>query len=342
MGKKRIVILIDYKGFFGSKQFSKLYRGGMDVDKLITYFQNAGYDTEAIHINKIQNSYIGEDTVVLFTSSEDKYGLYKSFIEDIIYHLEKQGVDLIPGFEYLKAHNNKVAMELLRERTKCDSIKTIKSYVFGTLEELRNHLDYFSSFPVVLKSYTGAMSRGVAFANNKQQLLKIAKSFSRSKDLGQDLKELLRKLKYKGLYIRESFYRNKFVVQNFIPELKNDWKVLVYGNKCFVLFRKNRKKDFRASGSGYFEFRKDLPQGMLNYALKIRKLFNVPNISLDVGFDGKLFHLIEFQFLYFGTTTIEKSNFYFEKVNGEWLYIEKKADLEKTYADSIITYLKDR
>ena len=70
--------------------------------------------------------------------------------------------------------------------------------------------------------------------------------------------------------------------------------------------------------------------------------FKVPNISLDIGFDGKKFHLIEFQFLYFGTTTIEKSPFYFEKYDNSWLLNKGKCELEKVYVDSIVGLLREK
>jgi len=49
-------------------------------------------------------------------------------------------------------------------------------------------------------------------------------------------------------------HRSKFIVQEFIPDLSNDWKVLVFWDKYYVLRRKNRPNDFRASGSGLFSF----------------------------------------------------------------------------------------
>jgi hypothetical protein len=107
------------------------------------------------------------------------------------------------------------------------------------------------------------------------------------------------------------------------------------------LYRGVRDNDFRASGSGKFEFRKELPEGMLDFAYSIKEYFNVPNISLDIGFDGEKFHLIEFQFLYFGTKTLEKSQFYFERIKDQWIVKDEKSCLEEVYVKSVINYINN-
>jgi len=336
---KRIYILCDYKGFFESKQKTKIYRGGMNLKRIESIFQKSGIQVVIGGFQKKYLEKIKEGETVLYTSSEDNNVCYKSYIEDIIYHLEQKKIRVIPSYQCLKAHNNKVAMELLRQRINNPKISSIRSKTYGTIEELTDDMDSFV-FPVVIKTFSGAMSKGVAKADNKAQLISIAKKFMRSRDIKHDTKELLRKVKYRNYYVRESFYRNKILVQNLIQKLNNDWKVLIYGNKAFVLYRGTRDNDFRASGSGKFAFRKDLPKGMLDFAFEIKEYFDVSHISLDIGFDGEVFHLIEFQFLYFGTTTLEKSKFHFEKIDNHWEIIEGKAELEEIYANAILNYLK--
>lgn len=339
---KHIVLLTDYKGFFSSKQKAKYYRGGFDLGKVASHFSVHGISVEVVSFHEFNTTSIKRDeSILLYTSSEDKFGFYKSYIEDLVFDFEQRGFKLIPAYAFLKAHNNKVAMELLRERCGLDSIQTIQTRAFGTLKDLKRQASQFT-FPVVIKPASGAMSKGVVKADCAYELILKAKRLSRTFMPFHDIKELLRKIKYRSYYRRESFFRAKFIVQNFIEGLSNDWKVLVYGDKCFALCRNNRPNDFRASGSGLFVFRKDLPEGMLDFALTIRKHFNVPHISLDIGFDGQKFHLIEFQFLHFGTTTIEKSPFHFQKCDGRWICIDGNSDLEKVYVDSIVYYLKKK
>lgn len=313
----------------------------MNIELLKDHFKRGGFNVYVYPFSQFDIDHIKQlNATVLYNSSEDKNNFYKSFIEDIVYHLEESKIKVLPGYSCLKAHNNKVAMELLRERSEFKSIQTIKSKVFGTFEELRSQIQSFN-YPVVIKTASGAMSKGVYKADSQEELLHIAKKISRSKMFIHDIKDLLRGIKYRKNYKKESLYRNKFVIQNLVPNLSNDWKVLVYGNRCYALYRGVRKNDFRASGSGDFIFKRDIPEGLLDYAIAIKDHFNVPHISLDIGFDGKSFHLIEFQFLYFGTTTLEKSDFYFEKVQDNWKVFEGKTDLEETYCRSIIDYLNN-
>lgn len=339
---RKILLLVDYKGFFGSKQKTKVYRGGMDIALLKKYFAFYSYNVEVSTFSSLNfKTLLEENPIVIYTSSEDNNSKYKSYIEDIIYHIENLGILIIPRFHYLRSHNNKVSMELLREFRQDMPINTIHTRYFGTYEELAG-LSFDFDYPVVIKASSGAMSKGVFKAESRSELLRNAKKISKSSSLKHDLWELLRKFKYQKKYKIESFNRNKYVVQNFIDGLKNDWKILVYGEKYFVLYRKNRKNDFRASGSGNFEFLKSFPEGMLDYSTQIKKAFNVPHISLDVGFDGKTFHLIEFQFLYFGTTTLEKADFYFQKENDKWILKERKVVLEEEYVKSIVELIENK
>jgi glutathione synthase/RimK-type ligase-like ATP-grasp enzyme len=339
---KKIQILTDYKGFFGSKQYSRIYRGGMDIARIAELLRDYNFEVGILKFSEIEISKIvKEKPIVLYTSQEDRNGFYKSYIEDIIFHLESEGVFVIPRFEYLKAHNNKVAMELLRERSGYKPIQTIQTRVFGTAEEIRNQVDTFA-FPVVIKAAAGSMSKGVAKADNSDELWKMSLDVSVSPEMKSDFKDLLRGIKYGRKYVKESTHRNKFIVQNFITGLSNDWKVLVYHNLCYILYRGVRTNDFRASGSGKFVFNKEIPKGILDYAIAIKNHFKVPHISLDIGFDGTKFHLIEFQFINFGTTTIEKSDFWFEKNEDTWLLKEGKSDLEEMYINSIVEFLKEQ
>ena len=104
------------------------------------------------------------------------------------------------------------------------------------------------------------------------------------------------------------------------------------------MFRHNRKNDFRASGSGLFEYNENLPEGLLDFAELVFNSFKTPYLSLDVGFDGHEFSLIEFQYLNFGNYTIEKSPFYFVRESEGWIKIQEESNLEKEFVRSFIRY----
>jgi hypothetical protein len=64
-----------------------------------------------------------------------------------------------------------------------------------------------------------------------------------------------------------------------------------------------------------------------------------PLCSLDIGFDGAVFHLIEFQCLNFGPLTAEKSRHYHKYINGRWDKVVEQCDLEYVFCEAIADYL---
>ena len=145
--------------------------------------------------------------------------------------------------------------------------------------------------------------------------------------------------KYRG-YIKESQYRKKFIIQNFVPNLTYDWKVLIFDNKYYVLKRSTRKNDFRSSGSGIRQYDERPPSLLLDFAEKIINAFNVPNISIDIAFDGNIFYMFEVQFVYFGSFTIDFSQNYFQRIDNNWILKNSKSVLEEEYAKSIVSFIK--
>ena len=179
-----------------------------------------------------------------------------------------------------------------------------------------------------------------SFLAESDYVLKNAKKISQTKNLLFDIKDKIRRNRHKG-YIPESTNRNKFIVQNFIPDLNNDWKVLVFFDKCFILKRTIKPGDFRASGSGYqykFDVKAEFPQGIFDFCIDYKNKLNVPNISLDVAFDGKEFFIIEFQALYFGTTTQEKSKYFFQKEKNTWIPKTNNFSIEEIFVYGIKEY----
>ena len=124
---RKIILLTDYQGRFSSKMPTVPYMSGMDKDLLKNEFIKRGCTVE--YLNYPDLDFRNGDykkAFVLYTSSEDDDLFYKSYIEDIIFGLELQGAYTIPSFKYLKAHHNKVFMEILRDQSNLQKIKTIK------------------------------------------------------------------------------------------------------------------------------------------------------------------------------------------------------------------------
>jgi glutathione synthase/RimK-type ligase-like ATP-grasp enzyme len=341
----KIYALTDYKDIFSSKWKAKPYRSGYDKKLLKKYFNKYGYEIEFIKFQNVEFTSKWKNRLVIYTSSEEVGLHYKSYIEDIILGLEKLGAFVLPRFDFLRANNNKVYMEIMRESLLCGWFDIEKSLIFGTLNELQNSIENNKiQFPCVIKPASGAMSKGVELANNSKELVRYAKKISRTNNFKFGMKEKLRTFKYNG-YQQESKYQNKFIIQEFIPNLKNDWKVLVYGDHYYILNRGIKKNDFRASGShcNYKAGSKsEFPIHQLDFVEKIYKQLDIPHLSLDFAFDGKKGYVIEFQAIHFGTSTLEFCEDYYIKKNGLWTVKKQEFDQEEEYVWGIVHYLKGK
>lgn len=340
---KRIIALTDYKNVFGSKHFSKPYRSGFDKALLTKFFNQNNVEIEFVQFVDVdfrKNNYHNKN--IIYTSSEDINYSYKSYIEDIVYGLDLAGANILPAYKYLKANNNKVFMEILRDLSNTPEFQYPQAKGFGNYQEYKKLKSNFENYKIVKKA-EGASGKGV-YLTQKSNIDKIIKSVSRTKNLPHELWDAGRALKHKG-YIKESKHRKKFIIQEFIPDLKNDWKIYIFGERLYVFYRpifKNRA--IKASGGGYDNYfygsKANIPEGLFDFAHKIFKKLNVPHVSLDIGFDGEQFYMFEFQCIYFGTAGIPYSKEYFMKnKNGDWNNIKQDLEQEKVYADSIIWYL---
>lgn len=342
-----IYLLTDYKSRFGSKWKDKPYRSGFDKIMLADAFSR--YDLRVEYVpfsNAFAESRQWKKQLVLYTSIEEIGNTYKGYIEDIVYGLKEAGAYVLPRAAFLRANNNKVFMETMRDNLLGAELAGLKSFCFGTLEELQVALQKNSiSFPCVIKSSYGAMSTGVACAKSAEELCNEARIISRTPHYIHEFKEYVRSKK-KSIqgYIPESRYQGKFIVQPMIEGLDGDWKVLVYGDQYYVLKRHVRPGDFRASGShvNYLAGKDSgIPEAALDMVEEIYNKLNVPHLSVDVVYDGKRPYLIEFQAVYFGTATqAEFCEDYFTKQDGKWKVLKKTMNQEEVYAWSVTHYIQ--
>jgi len=302
------------------------------------YFSDMGYNMKAMRFGEIRfnNDYRGFP--VLYQSSEDPGLLYKDYIEDILLGLSIQGARLIPDFPKFRAHHNKVFMEILRSINGNVAVKGILSNNYGTYEDFAHDIE-LQPEKLVMKPAGGARGCGVRRIAGHKAQLRYARELSSSFNMIEWLKVFVNSIIRKN-YSKKSLHRRKFIVQEFLSGLDGDYKVLVYGKKYYVLERKNRKNDFRASGSGNFSFPVSPPDELLNFASDIYASFHVPFISMDIAKFENRYVLLEFQFISFGNYTLERSEFYFTRKGGSgWEKVEEIPDLEREFVSSVVRYL---
>lgn len=332
----KILILVDYLGYFRRA----LYRcSSLNLDTIGSILKGHQLNFEIKSYQEIiEATQKPKNCIILYASSD--LTSYKDYIEDILIYLNDDNI-LIPHFDLFRAHENKGFQELLRRKL---ALPTLTSHYFGTIEELYEIL-YKVHFPVVLKNTTGSGSKDVRLIHNKNQLIRTVKSLSKQSTFIIDLiKKYLKRYVFTGKYkfenTQESLYYNNFILQQFIPDLTNDWRVLIFFDKYYVLTRDVRKHDFRASGSKK-KYYSDIDLSLLDFSEIIFKKLNTPWASLDVCGDTSKYHLLEFQGVNFASKTLINAPYYFTRnKNNQWEKRSEKSDLSTEFAEAFVNYIK--
>lgn len=339
MKNKLITLLVDYKEEFYCPH--KNTSQATDTDKLASIFKKSGYELEVRNfcdVNFDKENY--KNRKILYQSSQDFGLFYKSYIEDILLGLRYKGAHLIPDFEHFRAHHNKVFMEIFRNVIECPEIKNLPSKYFGTYESFAKKADDFD-YPVVFKLAEGDTSKGVRLLKNSDEAHKIVKKMTKIRSL-KDIHENIKRSWIVKNFVKNSYHRKKFIIQKFIPGLKNDYKVLVMGEKLYVMKRLVPANDFRASGSGEpLQWPEELPEELLDTAYRVFNAFKTPFASLDIMNDGKNYYLGEFQFVRFGTKTLIRSPHYFIQKNNRWKIKKEKSDWDTVLAEAFLKYFDE-
>lgn len=349
---KNILLLCDGRGYLTSS-LEKKSRGKINISLLKKSLEAYGFNVKimCLHDLKFPSEFSG--WFVLYPSSEDAGLFYKGFIEDIILRLTLDKAILLPKYELFRAHHNKVFMELYRSCFSDPEFQTIKTWVFYSYKDLKKIMEKETlQYPLVLKSSSGAGSAGVSLVRDEKELLKKAMhmgyiSFSNLLFSKKDW-FYSRLIYYKKRFLGEKPLRvveckEKMVLQTFIPNLEYDYKVLVFGEKFYILRRKTRDNDFRASGSGKLEFPDGLTEKeiqVLDFAKKAYIQLDTPLLSIDIAYDGDQCHMLEFQCLNFGPYTLQYSNCYYKYIEDKWKEFPAHSILENEIALAINQYVE--
>lgn len=347
---KKILILTDQRGFMADSRLPNKFF--VDINLMKEELVKKGFKVEVSSIHNLKFLSKFEGWYVVYPSSEDPGLFYKSYIEDILLGLRMNGAILLPDFNLFRAHHNKMFMEIYR-KSLGNEYNTVKSFSFYGLNDFIKKSNLIKNYPIVIKTSEGSSSAGVYIARDRDEARKIVRKkskiiyYSAIYDPYIKLKEIVKNdLMRLGIKKRELSKippREKMIAQTFIGNLRCDYKVLVFGTKYYVLRRKVRDNDFRASGSGKFEYPLDLDDelvSILNYTKELYGKLNVPLLSADIAYDGEFCYLIEFQCVNFGPYTLEFSDHYYEYINDDWRIINGKSSLEKEMVEAYIKYIE--
>lgn len=331
---KKIIMLTNYKNLIPQRNNEI---DGLKLNIISKILRDNDFDTEEITINSFISYLNKNENIkgVYFYYASSQYPIYKSFILDILIQIKLRGGILIPELRHFMAHENKNFQEL--EKVRID-IQSPYGVPVGTYEEGVEILNQVS-YPTVLKKATGFRSRNVKLANNLEEGKKILFKMLESNfkfDI-DSLYFLYRRIKNKKHYPKRF---GKVIIQEFIPDLTHDWKILVLGNRVIGGKRYVRKNDFRASGSKLYEMDEDPPNNVLDFALKCKRQLKCPYVSMDISEKNGIMNLFEYQTMHFSLLGGDPK-YYFELENGVWEKRKITNELEHYIGFGICEYIKE-
>lgn len=322
--------IVHNDGFFGIgwPVTSSLNLEDMKI-KLKKYF----IEVSLIDISELQEHEIESDCLYITSSSQNKN--IKKYYEDVLEVKFSNKNNLMPRYELIRAHDNKGYQGLLAKKL--------------NLRFTRQYYTY-KSFDVkdktVMKGLGGAGSSTVSMVKSNsdihKQTLKMGLQNTGLLDLLKSSKyKIRRRMKIQDYDGKRYDINELYVLQKYHEGLNCDYKVLVFGDKVFVLKRSVRKGDFRASGSGLFNFEFELNTSLLDFSLQFKDNLVAPYVSLDVieKNDGTL-SCIEYQCVHFGLMAQVKAPYYYKKTNDEWIKFENNTISESLIIDSIVAMVE--
>lgn len=343
-----VFVLVDYRRSFWSSTKNVDTLCSLDVERLSAELIGRGHEVEVLEFADLDLSRSDlRGRNVIYTSSEDPGAHYKRHIEAKVFGLRMLGAHPIPEPELLLAHHDKVMMESVRHALLRSTPGQLASRTYGTLEEARARAEEWTARPGVLKPASGAGSRGVSVIREGRSGLRVIKRLTRSFDPRENAAELVRRWRNRS-YVPRSLHRRPVVVQELVPGLAGDYKVLRYGSRFYLLSRSNRPNDFRASGSGRLDYaphERTNVTPILDAARVWSDALGSPYCSLDVVFDpahGVEPHLVEFQCVSFGPATAENSTGYYTMGALGWERTEEACDLEAVFALATSEHIRRR
>ncbi len=346
MTQNKIVLLTGYNRFFGQTRKPWV---SMDTNAIIKKLTKNGFTVEEYGFHEIINKNIPITDSVIFYTFSQRENLRKYMI-DAIRYLDNGSNLIVPSQELLNCHENKGYQELLKKRL---NIEGLDGYYFSSKRELAH---YKLQFPVVLKLVEGSNAKGVFLVHSREALLKTIEKIEGRTGILTTLDFFRRKYLRKKSFPdfpdyddRRDYYQyrdyivpeQRFVLQEYAPELSHDFRVTVFYDHYYVLKRQVRKNDFRASGSKMFDLSSDVDEKLLDYAHGIFHKMNNPHLSLDIGQIGERFVLFEFQAMHFGVRALLKNRGHYGNIDGKWQFSPSQLSIEEEIALGLVKFLKN-
>lgn len=253
------------------------------------------------------------------------------FAKALILSLEAKGIHCFPNSHTCWYFDNKIWEKYLLEAI---DAPLVPSYVFYTKERALKWAAT-TDFPKVFKLKGGASASNVQLVQTRRKAEKLitqcfGKGFSqyrwkeclieewrKYKEGKAGLRNVFRPLYYalKPYPTEYSHYHQKEIgyayFQDYIKDNDSDLRVVVIGDKAIGEKRYVRKDDFRASGSGKFEY-VALREDVLQIAFTTAKQLHLQSVAFDFIFRNKEPLIVEMSYG-FGTHGISHCKGYYTR-----------------------------
>jgi glutathione synthase/RimK-type ligase-like ATP-grasp enzyme len=333
--------ILTHNNYFGCGIDSSL---SLNLNLLCKEVNGYGMKTEVIEYVELLEIGVNYEDLYLVASHQSP--TIRAYIEDIVIGLFQGELskNLIVNIDLIRAYENKGYQVIMANKYNLPMPK--QKY----LTDFNLQSIYLGNNEVVIKRMGGSSSSGVAKIKVVNQgkdlqhfLKKSHRNFIPLNEWLYFAKEKIRSILNKP-YAKKRLeqYRptSRLVVQELLEGLTFDYRIIVFFNKCYVSKRYTQKGDFRASGSGLYEFVEDLPEGLLDFAFAFRESLSAPYVSLDIVQYQSDFKVIEFQCVTLGPYTKINAPSVFIKENESWVKRENCKSLEADYAESIVGFIK--
>ncbi|MBC8182680.1 hypothetical protein H8E88_16390 [candidate division KSB1 bacterium] len=346
MAKQKIYILTGNNNFFGQTRKPWI---SMDVDKIVDVIQKNDFQVKKYTFHEIVNQKQTIENGIVFYTFSQKLNR-RNYIKDVVRFLDSNNNPVIPSYDLLLCHENKGYQELFKKKL---DLFFLKSFYFSSIDELSQ---YDINFPIVLKSVDSSNGKFVFKINNEEELhgkiqQLVKQNFFTKMDLVR--RKYFRKKKgyrdYPDYTNRKDYFQyrdyilneNNFVLQEFIPGLTFDYRVLAISGRFYVMKRFTREGDFRASGTKIQQYDIEVEANLLNFAKEVSAKFDTPFLSLDIGFYDNKYYLFEFQALHFGINAVVKTKGYYQNQNGSWKFVESDQRIEEVIGEGLVNYINN-
>jgi glutathione synthase/RimK-type ligase-like ATP-grasp enzyme len=237
------------------------------------------------------------------------------FAKQLIYSLETAGKKVFPNFYTIWHFDDKVGQKYLLEALGTPLVPT---WVFYDKHKALAWAEK-ADFPKVFKLRCGAGSQNVKLVRTMQQAKKIIRKAFRhgfpAYDSAGSLKERWRLYRLGKTNLRDllagiarfvipppySIVRGKergyIYFQDFIPGNDHDIRVVVIGDKAVALKRMVRATDFRASGSGFILYERQLfEESTIKLSFEMAEKLRAQSVAFDYVHDKGIPLLVEISY----------------------------------------------